>query len=242
MCRKSNLILFLFKAATFLVSLIWLGAWSGAVMAAPAFQAAGTAVGATGAVSPAWPAHQIDDIALLFVESTGGQPATLSTPAGFVAGNRQSPEYGHRHEWNANYGVLGAGHFDDDGHTKSSGPRRSRLRSNPHLPGRHHYRQSVGHHRRRRQGGGQHFGHRHRCHDHRAGHAHRSGRRAGHRLGSGGSRRGDESEPDGHHRAIRRGNDLRAMAAVLRYGMASRRQRGRRATPPRALPIPSTRS
>jgi MSHA biogenesis protein MshQ len=53
--------------------------------AAPAFQAAGTAVGATGSVSPAWPAHAVDDIALLFVESTGGQPVTLTTPAGFAA-------------------------------------------------------------------------------------------------------------------------------------------------------------
>lgn len=51
----------------------------------PRFQAAGTAVGGTGAVSPAWPAHAIDDIALLFVESTGGQAATLSVAAGFAA-------------------------------------------------------------------------------------------------------------------------------------------------------------
>jgi MSHA biogenesis protein MshQ len=55
------------------------------VQAAPAFQAAGTAANGTGAVSPAWPAHAIDDIALLFVESAGGEPATLSTAAGFVA-------------------------------------------------------------------------------------------------------------------------------------------------------------
>lgn len=53
--------------------------------AAPAFQAAGTAVSGTGAVSPAWPAHATDDIALLFVESGGGEPAPLSTTAGFVA-------------------------------------------------------------------------------------------------------------------------------------------------------------
>lgn len=51
----------------------------------PRFQAAGAAVGGTATVSPAWPAHAVDDIALLFVESTGGQPATLSIPAGFVA-------------------------------------------------------------------------------------------------------------------------------------------------------------
>jgi len=59
--------------------------WNEVATAAPAFQAAGTAVSGTGAVNPAWPAHQIDDIALLFVESTGGQAVTLSTPAGFVA-------------------------------------------------------------------------------------------------------------------------------------------------------------
>jgi MSHA biogenesis protein MshQ len=56
------------------------------VQAAPTFQAAGAAVSGTGAVNPAWPGGTaIDDIALLFIESTGGQPATLSTPAGFVA-------------------------------------------------------------------------------------------------------------------------------------------------------------
>ncbi len=53
--------------------------------ATPNFQAAGAAVGSTAAVSPAWPTHVIDDVALLIVESTGGQPVTLSTPAGFVA-------------------------------------------------------------------------------------------------------------------------------------------------------------
>ena len=52
---------------------------------APTFQAAGTAATGTGAVSPAWPAHAIDDIALLFIESAGGEAATLSTAAGFVA-------------------------------------------------------------------------------------------------------------------------------------------------------------
>ncbi len=51
----------------------------------PTFQAAGTAVSNTTAITVAWPAHQVGDVALLFVESTGGQPATLSTPAGFAA-------------------------------------------------------------------------------------------------------------------------------------------------------------
>lgn len=57
---------------------------AGAALAAVTFQAAGTAVGAKAPVSPAWPAHQANDIALLFVESSGGEPATLSTSAGFV--------------------------------------------------------------------------------------------------------------------------------------------------------------
>ena len=64
--------------------LIWTGSWNGGAMAAVTFQAAGTAATGTGAVSPAWPAHQTNDIALLFVESAGGEPATLSTAAGFV--------------------------------------------------------------------------------------------------------------------------------------------------------------
>src|SRR5512134_3970928 len=52
--------------------------------AAPTFQAAGGAVNGTGAVTPAWPAHAIHDVALLFVESVGAEPVTLSTPAGFA--------------------------------------------------------------------------------------------------------------------------------------------------------------
>ncbi len=68
-----------------LAALLWLAGWSGNAIAAVSFQAAGTAVTGTGAVTPTWPAHAINDIALLFVESAGGQPATLSTPAGFVA-------------------------------------------------------------------------------------------------------------------------------------------------------------
>jgi MSHA biogenesis protein MshQ len=64
------------------------GAASSAIQAAPpapAFQAAGAAVEGQGAVTPVWPAHEIDDIALLFIESAGGEAATLSTAAGFVA-------------------------------------------------------------------------------------------------------------------------------------------------------------
>jgi len=50
----------------------------------PTYQAAGTAQSGTGAITVPWPAHQAGDIALLFVESCGGQAATLSTPAGFA--------------------------------------------------------------------------------------------------------------------------------------------------------------
>lgn len=60
--------------------------------AAPTYQAAGAAVEAGGnnnntttySVSPAWPAHQINDIALLFVETAEGRDVTLTTPAGFA--------------------------------------------------------------------------------------------------------------------------------------------------------------
>ena len=57
-----------------------------------AFIAAGTAQSGTGAITVAWPTHQAGDIALLFVESCGGQAATLSTPAGFAA-VANSPQY-----------------------------------------------------------------------------------------------------------------------------------------------------
>ncbi|MGA1979396.1 MAG: LamG domain-containing protein [Sedimentisphaerales bacterium] len=50
----------------------------------PNYQAAGTAQSSTVAITVPWPAHQAGDIALLFVESCGGQPVTLTTPAGFV--------------------------------------------------------------------------------------------------------------------------------------------------------------
>ncbi len=51
---------------------------------APTYQAVGSAVSGTGAISPAWPTHQSGDVALLIVE-TANQAVTLSTPAGFVA-------------------------------------------------------------------------------------------------------------------------------------------------------------
>ena len=52
---------------------------------APTFQAAGAAVSGTGGVTPAWPAHAVNDVALLFCESAGGQAVTLTTPNGFAA-------------------------------------------------------------------------------------------------------------------------------------------------------------
>lgn len=51
---------------------------------APYFEAAGGAVNGTGNVSPAWPTHAVDDVALLFCEAQGDQPIALGTPAGFV--------------------------------------------------------------------------------------------------------------------------------------------------------------
>jgi hypothetical protein len=57
---------------------------SGGSVTIPTYQAAGTAMSGTAAITVAWPAHQAGDIALLFVESCGGEAVTLSTPAGFV--------------------------------------------------------------------------------------------------------------------------------------------------------------
>jgi hypothetical protein len=54
-----------------------------AAATAPNYQAAGSAVSGTGAISPAWPTHQSGDVALLIVESAN-QAISLSTPAGFV--------------------------------------------------------------------------------------------------------------------------------------------------------------
>ncbi len=52
----------------------------------PTPQAVGGMQASLGALtSLTWPAHLANDIALLFVESAGGQAVTLSTPAGFVA-------------------------------------------------------------------------------------------------------------------------------------------------------------
>ncbi len=53
--------------------------------AIPTFQAAGTADATVNTTSPAWPAHQANDIGLLLIESCGGEAATLSTASGFAA-------------------------------------------------------------------------------------------------------------------------------------------------------------
>lgn len=55
------------------------------LQAAPMFQASGAAQSGTGAVTVSWPAHAVGDVALLFVESAGGEPVTLSAPSSFVA-------------------------------------------------------------------------------------------------------------------------------------------------------------
>lgn len=71
-----------------------LSAIAAGVSAAPTFQAAGAAQASAGGgtTSVPWPAHQAGDVALLFIESSGGQAATLSTAAGFtaVAGSPQA--------------------------------------------------------------------------------------------------------------------------------------------------------
>jgi hypothetical protein len=51
--------------------------------AIPKFQAAGTAQSGTGAVTPTWPTHLTNDIALLFVESAN-EVISLTTASGFV--------------------------------------------------------------------------------------------------------------------------------------------------------------
>lgn len=52
-------------------------------MALPTFQAAGTLVGSTGTISPAWPTHDVDDVALLFLETANQIPTALTTDEGF---------------------------------------------------------------------------------------------------------------------------------------------------------------
>jgi hypothetical protein len=54
-------------------------------MPAPNFQAQGAAVGSVGAATVSWPAHQTNDIGVLFVESAN-EAVTLTTASGFVEG------------------------------------------------------------------------------------------------------------------------------------------------------------
>jgi hypothetical protein len=70
------------------LTLVALMGIAGAVHAQPVFVSpAGTAVNwtGTGNQAVAWPAHQAGDIGLLFIESTGGQAATLAVAQGFTA-------------------------------------------------------------------------------------------------------------------------------------------------------------
>lgn len=53
-------------------------------MALPAYQDKGTAQEGTGDITVPWPTHAVGDVALLFVESTGGNTAVLGTANGFV--------------------------------------------------------------------------------------------------------------------------------------------------------------
>lgn len=52
-------------------------------MAAPVYQTKGTRIDSSGTATVVWPAHLIDDVALLIVESAN-EVVTLSTPAGFA--------------------------------------------------------------------------------------------------------------------------------------------------------------
>ena len=74
-----------FSALIFGVLAIALGGLNEARAQTPVFQALGAQISGIGAVTVVWPAHAIDDVALLFVESAGGEPATLSTANGFAA-------------------------------------------------------------------------------------------------------------------------------------------------------------
>lgn len=57
-------------------------------MANPTYQAQGDLVRGAAGITVAWPLHEVDDIAILFVESAN-EAVTLSTPAGFVAVTNQ---------------------------------------------------------------------------------------------------------------------------------------------------------
>lgn len=54
-------------------------------MAAPFVQAVGAGIGGTTTISPAWPAHDADDIGILLLECAEVGAVSLATAAGFVA-------------------------------------------------------------------------------------------------------------------------------------------------------------
>lgn len=56
-----------------------------AAPSAPTYQALGSVASGTGNVTVNWPTHQAGDIGILFVESCGGQVASLGTANGFAA-------------------------------------------------------------------------------------------------------------------------------------------------------------
>jgi len=72
----------------------FLGMFACSTVAAPAFQAAGTAVDGNAAVDVAWPVHAIGDVALLFVETTGNEAAVLAIPNGFATINTPPADNG----------------------------------------------------------------------------------------------------------------------------------------------------
>jgi predicted CxxxxCH...CXXCH cytochrome family protein len=79
---KTSLVLLLTLTSMVFMNGGWISA-TGA-QAAATWQATGTRVSGTSAITPVWPAHAVGDVALLFVE-TANQAVTLSTAAGFTA-------------------------------------------------------------------------------------------------------------------------------------------------------------
>ncbi len=80
----------------FLAILLFIASFALDGFSVPNFQGAGSAVSGTGSATPTWPAHQTNDVALLFVESRGNQAVSLSVPAGFtqVSGSPQTTTTG----------------------------------------------------------------------------------------------------------------------------------------------------
>jgi len=88
-----------------------------------------------GALTVPWPAHAVDDVALLFVE-TANEAVTLSTPAGFAAvtNSRKAPVPG---VVPAQRGLRSTGtrHKRRDGKSRCRRFRRSPGRGDPNVPG-----------------------------------------------------------------------------------------------------------